>query len=299
LLKRAVVQLSPIFARPAASLPPATAARPRLAGSTPAVSNIFKRAKNVGSHLVGPGLTAAFAAHDLASGKPAEQVAVETAIFEGASALGAGIGGMVAGPPGAIAGGILAPLGVAVANVVPEKPADIRGFSTTEVLEFAGKPQFGGLSVPAPYEAPGVPNVTSGLFDDVQLEFPAARTTPAAAETSASQPVRDVVAPAARRPAEETRAPISQALPATANPPTQEETRKAVEEEMLTRAAQQQRNEGLIQQLKEVGATKGMSDENARKWVASNTRLAEQLLADRASKEQRLAKQFEGFSSYA
>lgn len=290
------MQLSPIFARPAASSalrPPAT----RLAGGAPKVSNIFSNIKRAGSHLVGPALTGGFAAYEISQGKDPKQVAIETGVYEGASALGAGIGGVLGGPPGAIAGGIIAPVAVGALDILPNKLADISGFSVEELREIAGRPRVGGLTTPAPYEAPPVPDVTSNIFGNI--DFTTVKATPVVAETGADQPIRSRPSPAAQRPVEESHTPLSRTMPATANPPTREETRQAVEDELIARAAQQKRTDDLTRQLIEAGATKGMTDENARKWVASNTELAEQVLADRLGREQRLAKEFEGFSAYA
>lgn len=290
------MQLSPIFARPAVSprtLP--AASKPRLAGGRSQVSNIFSRLKGAGSHLVGPALTGGFAAYEISQGKDPKQVAVETGVYEGASALGAGIGGALAGPPGAIAGGILAPVAVGALGIVPEKLADISGFSVAELREAAGAPRVGGLTVPAPYESPAIPDVASQVLGGI--DFSRVNTTAAAAETSGDQPARSFTAPAASRPVEESRPPVSQRVPVTATPPAGEQARKAVEEEMIVRATQQ-RTEELLSKLTEIGATKGMTEDNARTWISKHKNLAERLVADQAGREQRLAQEFKDFSAY-
>lgn len=290
------MQLSPIFARPTASprtLPPAS--RPRLAGGSSQVSNIFSRLGKAGSHLVGPALTGGFAAYEVSQGKDPKQVALETGLYEGASALGAGIGGVIAGPPGAIAGGILAPLALGVAGVGPVKMADISGLSAAELREVAGSPRVTGLTVPSPYESPAIPDVASQVLGGI--DFSRVSTTAAAAETTGDQPARSLTAPAANRPVEESRPPVSERVPTTSTPSAGEQARKAVEEEMIVRATQQ-RTEELLSKLTEIGATKGMTEDNARTWISKHKNLAERLVADQAGREQRLAKEFKDFSTY-
>lgn len=122
--------------------------------------------------------------------------------------------------------------------------------------------------------------------------------TPAEREIIAEQPERSATPPASRRPAEERRPPVSGRVPSTPTPSSREETRAAVEREMLTRAAQQQRTDDLYRQLVDIGATKGMTEANARTWISKHPGLAERLITDRAGREQRLAEEFKGFSAY-
>ncbi len=298
-----MVQLSPIFARPvlrpaAASRPNLPPVRPRLAGSSPQLPSLFSRVKGAASHLLGPALTAGGAAYELSKGRDPKQVALETAMYEGASTLGAGIGGVFGGPPGAIAGGILAPVVVGALDIMP-KPVDIKGISTSELREIAGAPRVGGLSTPAPYEAPAVPDVVSQYLGNIDWSAvkPKASTTPAR-ELASTQPVRDgAVRPAVYRAPEETHAPLTR--PVSSAPISGEQTRQAVENEMLARAADQERTAELMRRMIELDVTGGMTGNDMRTWVSQNPDLAERLIADRLGRKERLAKEFAGFAEYA
>jgi len=123
--------------------------------------------------------------------------------------------------------------------------------------------------------------------------------TVAQAETTAPQPQRSAVAPASRRPLEESHAPVSRTIPASPAPQSTEQVRKAVEEEMLAKAANQERTAELMRSMIELGATGGMTADNMREWVSKNPVLAQNLIKDRLGRKERLAEEFAGFADYA
>ena len=115
---------------------------------------------------------------------------------------------------------------------------------------------------------------------------------PAAAETSGTQPVRDAVPPAAKRPSGSDTVPVSSTVPINPNPPKEEQTRVAVENELLEQAAKTERTSELMRQMVELGVTGGMTSDNMREWVGANQGLAENLIRDRLGRKERLAKEF-------
>jgi len=287
-----VSQLSPIFSRKPASLPIPTST-PRLAGSTPALSKLFQRAKP-GLPFVGPLVSGGVAGYRLQQGEKPVVVATDAIVDEGAAALGAGIGLALGGPLGAAAGGILAPI---VANMTMRdeqgrllRPVDLSGFSASELREIAGAPRTTGLTIPAPYEAPPVSPIS---FD---FSFDQAATT-AERETGRDVPERGVVRrPADTRPSPEAHPPVSQRVPPS---PTPRASVQAVTEDLLAKAADQERTAELSRRMIELGLTGGMTADNMRQWVSSNSELAERLIADRMGRKERLAKEFAGFSEYS
>lgn len=106
-------------------------------------------------------------------------------------------------------------------------------------------------------------------------------------------------APAVRRPPEERHPPVSQVVPPTSAPQSQEQIRKAVEAEMLAKAANQERTAELMRSMIELGVTGGMTGDNMREWVSKNPVLAQNLIKDRLGRKERLAKEFAGFADYA
>lgn len=125
------------------------------------------------------------------------------------------------------------------------------------------------------------------------------KPTVAEAETAAPQPQRNAVAPASRRPLEESHAPVSRPVPASPVPQSQEQIRKAVETEMLAKAANQERTAELMRSMIELGVTGGMTGDNMREWVSKNPVLAQNLIKDRLGRKERLAEEFAGFADYA
>ena len=301
-----MVQLSPIFSRTPARppVPQASPALPggstRLAGTSPALSSLFKRAKPA-LPFVGPGLTAGFAGYRLQQGEAPQIVATDVALDEGASVLGAGIGAVLGGPFGAAAGGIAAPI---LANALLRdeegkflRPVDLSGFSAAEIQEMVGSPRVGGLTVPAPYEAPAPAPLP------LDIDWSQAVTT-ARRETGGATPERGVVTrPADRRPVEESRPAVTRQVDPSTTPasdrPSPQVVQQVVQEDLLKQAAEKARTADLIQRMKEVGATGGMGEDAMRTWVSSHQDLAERLIEDRLGKEARLAKEFSGFSAYA
>jgi hypothetical protein len=123
--------------------------------------------------------------------------------------------------------------------------------------------------------------------------------TPAQRELDATQPQRSVTAPAVSRPVEEQRPPVSRVVPPSTTQPSREETRVAVENDLLKKAADQERTAELMRRMIELDVTGGMTADNMRSWVSKNPVLAERLIADRMGRKERLAKEFEGFAEYA
>jgi len=115
---------------------------------------------------------------------------------------------------------------------------------------------------------------------------------PVAPETGGVQPVRDVVPPAAKRPSGSDTVPVSSTVPINPNPPKEEQTRVAVENELLEQAAKTERTSELMRQMVELGVTGGMTSDNMREWVGANQGLAENLIRDRLGRKERLAKEF-------
>ena len=123
--------------------------------------------------------------------------------------------------------------------------------------------------------------------------------TPAQRELEAVQPQRNVVPPSVRRPVEEQRPPVSRVVPPSVTTPSGETTRAAVENELLKKAADQERTAELMRRMIELDVTGGMTADNMRSWVSQNPALAERLITDRMGRKERLAKEFEGFAEYA
>ena len=123
--------------------------------------------------------------------------------------------------------------------------------------------------------------------------------TPAQRELAANQPQRNVMPPASTRPVEERRAPVSGQVPTQTTASSGEQTRVAVENELLKRAADQERTAELMRRMIELDVTGGMTADNMRTWVSANPELAQNLIADRLGRKERLAKEFEGFAEYA
>ena len=99
-------------------------------------------------------------------------------------------------------------------------------------------------------------------------------------------------APAAKRPSGSDTAPVSSTVPVNPNPPKEEQTRVAVENELLEQAAKTERTSELMRQMVELGVTGGMTSDNMREWVGANQGLAENLIQDRLGRKERLAKEF-------
>jgi hypothetical protein len=91
--------------------------------------------------------------------------------------------------------------------------------------------------------------------------------------------------PAADRPSGSDTVPVP-------NLPKKEQTRAAVENELLEQAAKTERTSELLRQMVELGVTGGMSADNMREWVGANQGLAENLIRDRLGRKERLAKEF-------
>lgn len=115
---------------------------------------------------------------------------------------------------------------------------------------------------------------------------------PVAPETGGTQPVRDVVPPAVNRPSGSNTTPVSQTVPINPNPSKEDETRVAVENELLAQAAKSERTSELMRQMVELDVTGGMTADNMRQWVGANQGLAENLIRDRLGRKERLAKEF-------
>jgi len=99
-------------------------------------------------------------------------------------------------------------------------------------------------------------------------------------------------APAAKRPSGSDTVPVSSTVPINPNPPKEEQTRAAVENELLEQAAKTERTSELMRQMVELGVTGGMTSEDMREWVGANQDLAENLIRDRLGRKERLAKEF-------
>lgn len=123
--------------------------------------------------------------------------------------------------------------------------------------------------------------------------------TPAQRELAANQPQRNVMPPASTRPVEERRSPVSGQVPPRTTASSGEQTRVAVENELLKRAADQERTAELMRRMIELDVAGGMTADNMRTWVSANPELAQNLIADRLGRKERLAKEFEGFAEYA
>ena len=119
------------------------------------------------------------------------------------------------------------------------------------------------------------------------------------AETGSIQPARSAVPPAATRPREESRPPVTRPVSPEVTQAPSQQTRQALENEMLARAADQERTAGLMRRMIELDVTGGMSANAMRDWVSSNPDLAQRLITDRLGRKERLAKEFAGFSEYA
>jgi hypothetical protein len=123
--------------------------------------------------------------------------------------------------------------------------------------------------------------------------------TPAQRELAANQPQRNVMPPASTRPVEERRSPVSGQVPPRTTASSGEQTSVAVENELLKRAADQERTAELMRRMIELDVAGGMTADNMRTWVSANPELAQNLIADRLGRKERLAKEFEGFAEYA
>lgn len=298
------VQMSPIFRRiPGAGLAPAAAlnqvARDQAAaqravaaytaskGAQPAVrmaggsvpSNIFSRARGLAPSLVGPGVAAGFGAIRVATGEKPSVVAAETARDAMLSALGGGIGSATPlGPVGGFIGSIALPTAYSLA-VGQTKPVDMRYINPADAAQMAGTPTFGGLSTPA-YDIPGIPDVTTPVLRGIDFS----RKAPAAAtETGFDQPARDTgSAPAARRPVEERRPPVTQEVPASPTPKPQSMNELA---QMYARqrvlGTEMAKGGELQRRLYEGGAAEGMPVESFMSWVEANPDLAYRLAEKR------------------
>lgn len=110
-------------------------------------------------------------------------------------------------------------------------------------------------------------------------------------------PTSPVQASTTPRPVPSTNQPSRAVVPSSPPAPVVDDVQRAVESELLAKAAQQ-RTDDLVRQMTELGVTGGMTPENMRKWVGANVGLADRLIQDRLGREARLAKEFAGFSGY-
>lgn len=289
--------MSPIFSRiPGAGLAPAAAlnqvardqaaaqkavaafaakqgARPaitRMAGSKPAVSNIFRMVPG-GRSLVGPGLAAAFGAGRVALGESPSAVAAETAEDAMIGALGAGIGTVFGGPPGGVVGGIAAPVAYRAA-VGYGKPVDMRYISAADAAQMGGNVSFGGLTAPT-FDVPGIPDVTSNLFQNI--DFTKSTVELPQTQGSGSRPP----APPQDRPAEERRPAVTREVPASPTPSMNELAQMYAKQRIL--GAEMAKGGELQRRLYEGGAVEGMSPEALMTWVDANPDLAYRLAEKR------------------
>ena len=294
----APVQMSPIFRRiPGAGLAPAAAlnqvardqaaaqravaafnasqgARPaatRMAGSRPAVSNIFRQVGPGARSLAGPALSAGFGAARVAMGEDPAVVTAETAANAMFSQLGAGIGFAFGGPPGAVAGGVLAPLAYSSA-VGGLKPVDARYISPADAAQMGGNVSFGGLTTPT-YSVPDIPDVTSNIFQNI--DFTKATVEPPGPKTFGSVPP----IPPETRSAEERRPPVTREVPASPTPSMNELAQTYARQRVL--GAEMAKGGELQRRLYEGGAAEGMRTEDFMTWVETHPDLAYRLAEKR------------------
>ena len=299
------VQMSPIFRRiPGGGLAPAAAlnqvardqaaaqkavaayqaaqkAKPSvpIAGTRPAINPIFSRFRGA-APFIGPALTVGFGATRVAGGESPTKVAADTATEAMLSAVGAGIGSATPlGPVGGFIGSLALPTAYSLA-VGDTKPVDMRYINPADAAQMASKPGFGGLSVPA-YDIPGIPDVTTPVLRgiDFSRKAPVAET-----ETGLDQPVRDTGSPAARRPVEEQRPPVTREVPASPTPARQPQSMNELAQ-MYARqrvlGTEMAKGGELQRRLYEGGAAEGMPVESFMTWVEANPDLAYRLAEKR------------------
>lgn len=285
------VGLSPIFQRPtptAGLLPPKS---PRLAG--------LRRV----APLIGPGITAGVAGYRLSQGERPQEVLVGTGIEEGASALGAGIGFTLGGPPGAVVGGILAPVVTALTLSEDGKytrPVDLSALTTDDIRYMAASNPTSAAGLTAGYKPPYrtvqelIANPALDQLNQYLSQSRAAQATQASNQNQTTQSAQaartaqvsqsPATTPASVRPSQEQRPPISRQVPATSTTAPEE---RVVENDLAQLYAQQYKlgrameQSGELQRLlregMDSGAVSRMADADLMSWVGANPALAYRL----------------------
>lgn len=168
----------------------------------------------------------------------------------------------------------------------------IRRTSAQAQLEAGDKARVPRVYIPDDYGPPRPVRYQDGnvyVGDYVVRRFDKPATPEVSSDPSTQGGTRS---PASRRPVEERRPPVTREVPASPNPPTPQETRVAIENELLAQAAKAEKTSELMRQMIELGVTGGMEADNMRQWVSSNQGLAENLIRDRLGREERLSKEF-------
>jgi hypothetical protein len=167
--------------------------------------------------------------------------------------LGAGIGFAFGGPPGAVAGGVLAPLAYSSA-VGGLKPVDARYISPADAAQMGGNVSLGGLTTPT-YSVPDIPDVTSNIFQNI--DFTKATVEPPGPKTFGSVPP----IPPETRSAEERRPPVTREVPASPTPSMNELAQTYARQRVL--GAEMAKGGELQRRLYEGGAAEGMRPRNS------------------------------------